>query len=385
MNIDAIVRRLAALNEPDGTILTLTLDVSASGILPDATRVFLRDQVIKTLESDARSPAAQTVLRDLGVRIRRFADAELRPETNGVFLVAGARSWEPLELAVPLRNSMRLGRRAHLASLFEATARWPRALVVSLDARAAVVREFRLGVWSEAARLEAGALAPDTQHAITGRGVIGGGMRDRFVQSSEEFTATMARDAAERVRQSAAEEPLATILVFGRPKVADEFRTHLPERLRERAHVVGAPPEEERDLRRAAADAVEAMARERTEREVLEFHDRRAHGRLTAAGPAEVIDAADRGRVARVFLDAENPVDGVKCDGCGRRYAGLKARCDSCTGDLVPVSLAQEVILHGLAHPRLPLTFVPPGSAWLREAGGMAALLTARALRRKSQ
>ena len=168
------------------------------------------------------------------------------------------------------------------------------------------------------------------------------------------------------------------MFVFGDPKAFATFQDALSAPLQGMARYVGPTPPEEADLRRDVADRVNRMVQSRREEEEQEFHDRRAQGRLVALGPSEVLQEMDMGRVARLFLSADTPVEGGRCVACGVLRTGQPIRCTSCGGESAPASLVQEVVSRGLTHPPLPMTFVPETAEWLRDLGGMAALLTSR-------
>jgi hypothetical protein len=86
----------------------------------------------------------------------------------------------------------------------------------------------------------------------------------------------------------------------------------------------------------------------------------------------------------RAILDPEEPIPGGKCTACGVLYPSPKQRCDSCAVKLAPRSLSQEMAARAILHPPLALAFVPDEErAWLRDLGGMAALLAAKGVRSK--
>jgi len=137
------------------------------------------------------------------------------------------------------------------------------------------------------------------------------------------------------------------------------------------------------DLQRAMAE-VQVQAAGRLEREMKEFHERRAQGLQAALGPSDVLDRLYSGQVARVYLDEYDPVPGVHCTGCGAREPGLRPRCPFCSLDVVPTSISQDIVNHGRSHPPLDLTFVGHSAGWLRDLDGMAALLSTKGAPRRT-
>lgn len=349
-----MMERLRSATEPEGTIVTLTLDVARSGNLPPATRVFLRKIVEDHLASKARSRGAQASLAATAQRIRRFVADGLRPETDGLFLVAGRTVWDAVELKVPLRNFVHTGSTPFLSPLLDAWGRAPRAFAAILSERGAEVREHEGGRWT--ARYFREPMLPERDTGVDNRG-----SRDRFRQVNDEAVRAMIRDVAERLRS--ATEP---ILVFGSGERCAALREELP---RSAQTKLVATEFHEATAQRALDRLVQATRQE----EVWRFLAQRAEGHAIALGPREVLERV--GSVAQIYVDPYDPVPGMRCASCGTRYPGLKARCEFCTGDLEPVSITAEVVLHALSHSGVRLTFVGPNARWLEDLGGMAALL----------
>ncbi|MBI2933461.1 MAG: hypothetical protein HYY16_17590 [Planctomycetes bacterium] len=389
MNLTPHVDALLPLFEPEGTVVTLTLDLSRAGI-PVATRTFLKDVVEERLRGPGLEKTARRIRKHMGSLVERH------PETNGLFLVAGTTAWVALELQVPMRNFITITSVPYLLPLLEARARAPRVAIARFDLRTGLVQEVDMGVWSELGAYRADALAGDYEHTISGRAVvvrtrphalgsgIGGGRRSRFDESRLEFTAAMVRKAARELAIHARKAFPEAILGFGDREGFPIFRDHLPPSLRSRARYVGPTPWQESDLRAAAYVAVERLVHERTEAELLEFHERRAKGTFVALGSAEVLDWMNQGKVARLYLDTTNPVEGSRCLVCNSLFASPPNGCPHCDGRTVGTSLAQEALAHGLKHPPLAVTFVPTPAPWLGAIGGMAALLSAKGMRVKT-
>jgi len=368
MDLKRMIRKLSSVVDPEGTVVTLTLDLSKSGILPTATRIFLKDRVDKDLGSEARPAETQKALRKIARRIRDYVERGIDPGTNGLYLVAGPSLWEPLELQVPLRNFVHVGRSPYLAPLLEVAARVPRAWVVHLEPSSAQVEEVHLAGRRTVATIQGN--APGGRRSAskkTGYPGRGGAERDMRQRRDGEIVHSLLREAADEVARLEGEAEV--IYLSGRKEHFKAFREALPSRLRERAVFGGTPASIQRDLERRAA--------ERTNKEVLDFHERRQRGLMTALGPRDVLEHLSQGTVARVYVDPDDPIPGVVCGGCGARTPGLSERCHLCSEDVVPTSITQEVVAHALAHPPLALTFVPLKTGWLRDLDGMAATLSA--------
>jgi len=369
------VKKLLAVAEPEETVVTLTLGLAKSAVLPPATRVFLKNRVPSHLLSQARPLPVQEKLRKLARRIQEYVDRGRPPGAAGLFLVAGAKVWEPVPLQVPLRNFVAVGRTPYLAPLLEAVARSPRAYRVEMDPQGARIEEIRLGEARIVGEFEAadagGRRAASKKTGYPGRG---GAERDMRQRHAEEVARALLRQAAAALGRM---DPDAVAVYFtGRREHFRAFQEELPAALRERAFPAA-------DLAAAFRD-LEGRSIGRARQEIGEFHVHREQGHLTALGPRDVLEHLYEGKVARIYLDAEDPVPGVVCTACGTRFPGLVERCPFCSEEVTSTSITQEVVAYALANPPLALTFVPPGTGWLRDLDGMAAVLSRKGARRKT-
>jgi hypothetical protein len=383
-NVEAGIRRLLESRDPRRTLATVTLDVADSGILPTPTRIFLKDRVMPALER-----------LGLGDRLLRFARGELHPGANGVFIVAGPGDWQAVQLAVPLRNFVRVGPGPYLPPLVDALDRWPRCYVVRYSEREARVEEFDVGAWSDVdARVptEKRWIDVNPERLLTGRSLslrskgtaIGGGKRDRFEQTLETAYAQMLADLAGRLERRHAERPAWRIFVYGDPERLPYLRDPLSPALAARVIHLGTLSAREIDLksRDRVRREVERLHAEAVEGDVRALKDRLARKKFAAAGP-DLLSLAESGRIARAFVDAYDPLDVLGCPTCRRPASEPGMSCPACGEPRVMMSSTRELVAWGLTHPPLALTFVPGPAAWLREAGGMAALLSAKRLKRK--
>lgn len=354
------LKTLCAKRDPSGTIVTLALDLSKSGRLPEATRVFLKDQVYANLASEARPAAAHDILRKLSRRMRAFVESEVRPETDGLFLVAGPGLWEAVELRRPLRNLVTVGRSPYVAPLLEADRRAPTAYVVNLNAKGGRIEEHVLGEARRVVPVPAPRLADDVEKAAAPRG---GAERDLRQRRLLEAAKGVAREAAARL--SALDREAAAEAVF-LPRPSPAFVEQLPPPLRRRTSVLEG---------QGVVAALEARYEAKVAEEVEAFRGARERGLRAALGPRDVLEALESGRVERVFLDPDDPRLGLVCAGCGAGFPELRRRCAYCDGDLEPASLTQEVVARSLRRGGPDVTFVKGTTPWLRELDGMAALL----------
>jgi hypothetical protein len=217
------------------------------------------------------------------------------------------------------------------------------------------------------------------------RGGMGGGGRDRYERHFDEDAEGLLRRAAARVDELERNRPLAAVLAYGDHQHFPLFLEALPAELRPRAvHAGAAPHRDEAAWRKDVQEHLERLAQEVERSAVSEFRERKAQGCHVAAGPGQVTAALEPATMVRAILDSEDFVPGGKCPACGVLYPAPKRRCDSCAVKLDPRSLTQEVAARAILHPPLALTFVSDEDrTWLRNLGGMAALLAAKGVRSK--
>ncbi|MBV8880591.1 MAG: hypothetical protein JO332_11535, partial [Planctomycetaceae bacterium] len=316
-----MIARLLDLREPEGNLVTVTLDVAKTGILPETTRVFLKDAL--------HSLPAEGGLPQIARRIRDYVDRELRPESDGVCLVAGPNQWEAIELRVPLPNLLHRGSVPYLAPLVAAMQEFPKTYVVSVSERDAGLRSVELGDWSDLGHWTVEALDRDPERILSGRSPagrfalrqragsgIGGSKRDRFDRALESQTARMLAGLTHRIAADHAFAPASVVCCFGDHEHFPLLRRLLPATLQGRAEDLGPAPRDEPSVRAAVEDVLKRRAAERRDSELREFYQRRGQGYLVALGPADVLVHRTSGKLARVFLDALDPVMATQCRSC---------------------------------------------------------------------
>jgi hypothetical protein len=310
-----------------------------------------------------------------------------------MFLAAGAGFLERVDLAAPVENFICIGPTPYLAPLLEAQARAPRAYVFRYARRESCVEECVLGNWEVLETLESPEPAQNPERALTGaRGGSGrtavagrgGSQRDRYAQTIDRSASAAVSWAARKIAHLQEHAPAVALYAAGPLEEFRAFCDQLPEPLRPMARHLGVVPARGAGaLHKRAAQELDRHVHDRIEAELLEFHERRAQGHHVAVGPAEVFAHLETGDLARVYLESPEPVPGLKCSACFRRYERIQEACGRCGSRLAPVSLTQEIVHHSLTHPPLALTFVPGPAPWLRAIGGMAALLSAKGQRTK--
>lgn len=389
MDIRSILKQLKSHAEPEGTVVTLTLDLQGTGLLPAETRVFLKKQVEGNLASEARPSKVQAALRKISRRLMTFVESGLHPSSKGLFLVAGCDIWVPVELKVSLKNFVSVGTSAYLPPLVATEVHHPNVYVVESNANEAIVYRLHLGE-SEVVRTMGGDLLKHLQerirgsrskdHLSTGPG-RGGSAKDREHQRKEESGRILLHHAADAVKEFHAAHPAEAVYVAGPQDAFGEFASRLTPDLKNRTLAIGA---RDGEVLKHAFRELQAFVTDRLDREVKTFHERRAEGLQVTLGPRDLLDHLYSGEIERLYLNAYDPVPGIVCTGCGVREPGLRAKCAFCGGDVVATSLTQDVVKHALAHPPIGLTFLGNDAGWLGVLGGMAGVLTTRGAPRRT-
>jgi len=384
MNIDKAVKTLLPICEPDDTIVTLSLDLAGTGTLSQATRRFLKDVVESNLLSQARPPAAQSVLRKITRRINDLVEKGLEAASKGLYLVAGREIWMPLEFKAPAENLIVTGPRPYLPPLLALQARSPLGYLVQVEENTLEIQEVQFGDARSVFKVHNAAPVDDREHhsarggmKLSTPGGRGGAERDRRQQRENESFRTLVRDGVQELCRLHTSRPAAAVFLAGSRDLHSEMDRHLPEDLRKRVKVLGSP----------GGSVVQAirelgvMGKELVAAQTLQFHEARAEGRV-ALGPNDVLNAVWSGRAGRIYLDESNPIPGVVCTGCGVHRPGLELRCPFCAEEVKSTSIAQDVVAYALSHnPAVGLTFVGSDSGWLRDLGGMAVLLATKGAR----
>ena len=393
MELQEILKKLCLMHDPAAPVVTVALDVAKAKPPHSDPTGFHRHRLLDLLGSGEQPPEARKILREISGRISLFLDSELRPETEGLFLVAGPGIWQPFELGVPIQDFIHVGRTPYLAPLLEALARMPRAYVLRFDQQGGILEEVWRGARREIEHLVSDAVERDAQHQMSGHSTrsqagsarsatrMGGGGRDRYDQCVEDAVEAMLHKAADKVLALQREAPSESIYVFGDRRHFPSFRDHLPAQLRAQAiHVGPLPHRHDGILEKSIREQQDLRVRDRVGEEIHEFQARRAEQCHVASGPEAILLLLDTGKVARVFLDPRETLPGMKCDACGGRGPLGQEKCEACGKSLAATSMTQEVLAHVLLHPPVPVTFVPSGETWLQDSGGMAALLSEKGM-----
>lgn len=386
---ETLVTRLLSVLEPEGSIVTLGLNLGGTRTVPEATRIFVKDVVLENLGSEARPPATRSLFRKLGRDIQALLDGGLESDTRGLYLVAGRTLWTPVEFKVHLPNSITTGSRAFLPPLLALYQHHPRGYLVTIGGGTLKIQEVQEGV--SRTLFEDAALPPEDnrQHirsprskfGPTGTSGRGGSERDRRQQREGETIHALLRRGAEAVRIFQSQTPAAAVFLASPRDLQKDFERHLGPAWRGGIRYLGTAHE---GLEVLVTRELETVAADRLAAELREFHDARAEGGKVALGPNDVLQAVWNGQARRVYLDESDPIPGVVCTGCGTHWSELELRCPFCGEEVKPTSIAQDVVVYAKTHkPEVELTFVGPKTDWLRDLGGITAQLALKGANRR--
>src|SRR6185503_6946143 len=150
MELQGTLRNLCSMQEPRASVVTLALDVAKG---KQGTGTSHRDRVLHWLGSNDHAKPIREVLRDVSGRVSLYLETELRPETEGLFLVAGPGLWQPFALGVAIKEFLHVGRTPYIAPLLEALTRMSRAYVFRFDQKEGILEEVSMGARREIERL----------------------------------------------------------------------------------------------------------------------------------------------------------------------------------------------------------------------------------------
>lgn len=381
----AKLARWSRLSEPRGGIVTLTLNLSKSGPLPPETRQFFRHRALKAIRAGGRSRGEKSAFRALADRIEDYVLRQLRPESEGFFLTAGSGLWEPIELALPLRNFLWVGSAPYLAPLLELEERAPRSMVIVAGRRLIRVSASFLGFLEPLAEVALPAREDDPQRRVNLKKTPLRASGARFSRRSDstnqkrsrhddERVEAVLREAGQKVVQASKSIRPEAALIFGERWGLTPLLAQLPKELADRTEYLGPASGVEHELMSAVRLALEGRVRSRRDGEIRELLELRSEGHLVSLGPSSTIARLGDGTGLRFYLDPYDPLPGGVCENCGARFADLRASCGFCGDEVRPVSLTQEVMTAKLAHPGLGVTFVTRPARWLGELGGLVAI-----------
>jgi peptide subunit release factor 1 (eRF1) len=332
------------------------------------------DQLKQMLADEGR--AWQECSRNLGA-IRKALES---PEARGargmaVFCAQQRDFFEMFPLDVPVENRLVVHPTPYLVPLLEVLARQHEYLVVHTD-----THRGRL----YAARPGAVRVLEEIAEEVPKKHRAEGGRYGRHQLGIAAYRADRIqhyqKDLVDRIEKAWAGHPFRGILLLGEHEVLGQLRGRLPSRL---AGAVGheaplpwaekplGPNGEVRALLEGAERAEDARILARLKERVEEGHG-------IAAGPEEVLDALQSGRVGPrghgYLVVGPDPQEAVaRCTACRSLFTDMPATCPRCQAPCADANLWEEVLLLALRH-NLTVHCVKADDT-LTRLGGMAAVL----------
>jgi hypothetical protein len=278
-------------------------------------------------------------------------------------------------LDVPVENELVVHEAPYLVPLLQALYRQRDYLVVLTDTHrgrlyAATPGSLRLLRQVEEA-------VPSRQHSA---GQRWGKEQATIARHREDRIRHYQKALVELVEKAWAERPYQGLVLLGEHEVLEHVRRRLPHRLA--AQVVHEGPQAWSEMPGATESEIRAVLadiqHDQEERLLEGLKQRLRDGYAVAAGPGEVIEALEKGRVGPrghgYLVFGPDPREAVaRCTACRSLWVEVPASCPRCQAPCVEASLWEELLLLALRHD-LAVHFVR-GDAELARCGGVAAVL----------
>jgi peptide chain release factor subunit 1 len=205
----------------------------------------------------------------------------------------------------------------------------------------------------------------------------GGWSQKRYQRRRDNELLHYGKDIAAALERLYEEKPFERLVLLGTMEILGEIKEALPKRLA--STVVG---ERNVDLKSDGDEQIDAafdLYFEQERQDEAELWERiRAevmkNGGLAAAGPSEVLAAAQAGRVDTMIVRRDAKIAGMRCRECELLAVAKAQQCPGCkSNDVFAVDLVNELVqLLATTSARAEFTDPLPG---LEEVGSVAALL----------
>lgn len=360
----------------DGLMVSCYADLSPGPGFTPAWPGRFKSKVTAVKKMLADEPQAW---REVEGNIQAVGRALEAPEANArgmaVFSAHQRGFFESFALDVPPGNELVVHEGPYLVPLLEALYRQREYLVVLTDTHRGRLYAATPGGVRLLREIEEE--VPRRQHSA---GERWGKEQATIARHREDRILHYFKDLAELVEKAWADHPFRGLVLLGEHEVLEHLRTRLPPRLA--AHVVHEGPHAWTDSPLAIDGGVRAAAEGASrahEGQVLDDLKRRLReGYAVAAGPAEVIEAIEKGGVGPrghgylVFGPDPREVVG-RCTACRSLLVDVPATCPRCQAACVEASLWEELLLLSLRHDLA--AYCVQSDPELVRRGGVAAVL----------
>lgn len=296
-----------------------------------------------------------------------------------VFAALQRGFFQTFALDVPVENELVMHEAPYLVPLLQTLFRQREYLVVLTDSHRGRLYASRPGSVRLLQEIEEA--VPRRQHSA---GERWGKEQATIARHREDRILHYQKDLVELVEKAWSEHPFGGLVLLGEHEVLEYFRKRLPPRLA--AAVIHEASHAWTDKPKAIESEIEAILTEtlQTRQEhVLEgLKERLREGYGVAAGPAEVIEAIEKGRVGSrgygYLVFGPDPREVVaRCTVCRSLWVEMPTTCPRCQASCVEANLVEELLLLALRH-ELAVHFVK-GDPELVRRGGVAAVLARQA------
>src|SRR5215210_4481068 len=310
--LEQIIDRLAAFEPVGLPVVSLYLNAQANENGRQDFERFLRKEFSSLARTyKPQSPEHESFDRDAG-RIEAYLRDELRPETNGVAIFAGAGAgdfFEPIQTAAPIENHrLYIYNQPHLYPLARLMDQYPRYAVLVADTNRA-----RLFVFGRGKALS----SDDIQNVKTRGAKVGGWSQMRYQRHLEQYHLQHAKEVAEQLERLVREENVEHVILAGDEVIIPLLKAEFPKAVADKVVDVlsldiNAPEHE------VLAESMEAMREHdaQTDAEKVErlLNDYRAGG-LAVVGSTDTLEALAMGQVEELVITAsQQHVEGDRED-----------------------------------------------------------------------
>lgn len=272
----------------------------------------------------------------------------------------------PLEKAAPGAPLLWIDSSPYIRPLAELQDEYENFAVVEADNEKA-----RIYFVTSASATEAASARGDVKQNVK----KGGWSQKRYERRRRKELEGYAKDVAEKLSELDKERAFDRLFLLGSQETLEAIEDALPQRLAEKLAGEEATHFDSKEALWQEAFGL-FFEEERAEEERLwqRIKDEYMQGGRAAAGPREVLDAAQSGRVQRLLVMRDADLEGVRCRDCENLSAGASSACPVCgSEEIFDVDLVNE-LTELAARTGGETEFADPIEG-LHEIGDVAALL----------
>lgn len=371
MPLPEMLQRLVKVGPGQQTFLSIYLDLSPDGSGKKRHPVFLKSRLSELAKNPPAHSREQTLLaRDLR-RVQKYLEEDLDPAWKGIALFTCPS--EDVFLAVPMSlppaNSLALSPYPHLFSLARQAELYQTYAILAADSCQA-----RLFLVHEGRPEKQISLSWEDKHT-TRFGKMGLSFQ-KFQRHKQEHIKLRAKEAVENLGKWIARQEIKYLFLASEEEVEGEIQKQLPAALKKKHVPLTSldPRDPDHKILSAAQEALQTLARERSEALARQIIDEAQPLGRGTVGPEPTLSALQNHQVERLVLDAKFHATGWQCLHCGfPGMGGVPRSCPLCQGGTRPAELREEIIWK--AQSRGVELFFTDNFTPLMKAGGIGALL----------